>query len=81
MRRVGLIRCPYCGDSDVKRSRINNLWEKLSALFLLRLSRCHSCWRRHYRPMFLPVAKAPERRNPRPIPTPSISDPPGLPGR
>lgn len=30
-------------------------------MFFLRLVRCHVCMRRHYRPVFLPVAVNPAR--------------------
>ena len=60
MRRIGLKNCPYCSSSKVYISAPKTLWEKLPALFLLRLVRCHSCMRRHFRPLLAPLAKHPE---------------------
>jgi hypothetical protein len=53
MRRVGLNGCPYCGGSEVYASVPKTLLDKFPVLFLLRLARCHSCTRRHNRPIFL----------------------------
>jgi hypothetical protein len=60
MRRIGLKNCPYCGSSKVYISTPKTLGEKLPALFLLQLVRCHACMRRHLRPLFAPAAKHPE---------------------
>jgi len=60
MRRIGLKNCPYCGSSKVYISAAKTLWERLPALFLLRLVRCHGCMRRHVRPLLLPAPKRPE---------------------
>jgi hypothetical protein len=60
MRRIGLKDCPYCGSSKVYISTPKTLWEKLPALFLLQLVRCHACMRRHFRPLLAPAAKHPE---------------------
>jgi hypothetical protein len=66
MRRISLKNCPYCGCSKIYLSASATLWQQMSVLFLLRLVRCHTCMRRHYRPIFLPAARnparAPERR-------------------
>jgi len=32
-------------------------WDRISVLFLVRLVRCHSCMRRHFRPIFLAAEK------------------------
>jgi hypothetical protein len=60
VRRIGLKNCPYCGSSKVYISAPKTLRESLSALFLLRLVRCHGCMRRHVRPLLLPAPKHPE---------------------
>jgi len=55
MRRISLKRnCPFCGGSKVHPSESKTVWEQLSPMILLRLSRCYSCMRRHYRPIFFP---------------------------
>jgi hypothetical protein len=63
MRSIGLKDCPYCGAPEVFRSRTERTtWlDRACGLLLLRLVRCHSCLRRHYRPAFLP---APDYRLP-----------------
>jgi hypothetical protein len=61
MRRIGLNNCPYCGDSEVYVSAPKTFWEKIPVVFLLRLVRCHSCMRRHYRPSLLPAAENPAK--------------------
>lgn len=60
MRRIGLKNCPYCGSSNVYTSTPKTLWERFPALFLHRLVRCHTCMRRHFRPLLLPAPKHPE---------------------
>ncbi len=61
MRRIGLKNCPYCGSPEVYISTPKTSWEKLPALFLLKLVRCHTCMRRHFRPLLAPAAKDRER--------------------
>jgi hypothetical protein len=61
MRRIGVKNCPYCGASEVYVSAPKTFWERVPAVFLLGLVRCHRCMRRHYRPMFLPAAENPAR--------------------
>jgi hypothetical protein len=61
MRRIGLKDCPYCGCSKIYATSSTTLWQKISVLFLLRLVRCHVCMRRHYQPVFLPVAENPAK--------------------
>jgi hypothetical protein len=53
MRRIGLRKCPYCGEDEIYLSRWKTWREALCSFFLLRVVRCHSCMRRHYRPFFL----------------------------
>lgn len=57
VRRVGWMRCPYCGDNEIYRSRRGPLTrlDRFCGLFLLQLVRCHGCHERHYRPIFLPA--------------------------
>jgi hypothetical protein len=40
------------------------LWERIPAVFLLRLVRCHNCKRRHCRPLLLPAKHSPARTTP-----------------
>jgi hypothetical protein len=63
MRRIGLNRCPYCGNFEVYRSRIEPVtWlDRACVLFLLQLVRCHGCMRRHYRPLLFPAPEYPTR--------------------
>ena len=54
MRKFGLGACPSCGSAETYASAPKTLWQKVSVLLLLRVVRCHSCWRRYYQPVFLP---------------------------
>jgi hypothetical protein len=55
MRRISFRACPYCGSSEVYRSRRKS-WSDLAALlFFLGIARCHGCMRRHFRPLFSPA--------------------------
>ncbi len=72
-RRVGLRNCPYCGSSEIYASSPKTSWERLPVLFLFRLVRCHSCMRRHLRPIILPEAKEPRRRRLPETPTAVVS--------
>ncbi len=60
MRRMGFKNCPYCGSSQIYISAPKTLGERFPALFLVRLVRCHTCMRRHFRPLLLPAPKHPE---------------------
>jgi hypothetical protein len=62
MLKIGLKRCPYCGDDEVYRSRREPLtWlDRVCGLFLLRLVRCR-CQLRHYRPVFFPAPEYPSQ--------------------
>jgi hypothetical protein len=64
MRRIGLRKCPYCGEEDeIYLSRLKARRDALCSFFLLRVVRCHSCMRRHYRPLFLsPVPAWPAKK-------------------
>jgi len=57
LRRVGWMRCPYCGEDEVFRSRREPFtWlDRICVLFLLQLVRCSTCEERHYRPIFFPT--------------------------
>ena len=55
LRRVSRNHCPYCLSSRVYASRPKRWLEKMLFMFLLRLVRCHTCMRHHYRPIFLAV--------------------------
>lgn len=61
MRRIGLKTCPYCGCSKIYATASRTLWQKMSALFFLRLVRCHVCMRRHYQPVFMSAPENPVR--------------------
>ena len=56
-RKIGCKCCPYCGDHEVYRSRIEPLtWlDRACLLSLCELVRCHECEVRHYRPIFFPA--------------------------
>jgi hypothetical protein len=54
MRRIGLQNCPYCGRADIYASRPRSWHDEVCCFFFLQVVRCHSCMRRHYRPLFLP---------------------------
>lgn len=65
MRRIGLTGCPYCGRADELYSSRSQSWRDGWCVALcLRVVRCHSCMRRHYRPAFLPV---PPWSQPKPV--------------
>lgn len=54
MRRIGLNNCPYCGKTGELYSSRPKTWrDELCLFFFLQVVRCHSCMRRHYRPLFL----------------------------
>jgi hypothetical protein len=54
MRRVGLNNCPYCGKAEELYSSRPKTWrDEWCLFFFLQVVRCHSCMRRHYRPLFL----------------------------
>jgi hypothetical protein len=59
MRRIGLKMCPYCRSSEVYVSGPKTFWERIPAMFLLRLVRCHNCMRRHYRSPLLSAKHSP----------------------
>ena len=54
--RIGLSNnCPYCGKAEeLYTSRPKTWLDKVCQFFFFQLVRCHSCMRRHYRPLFLP---------------------------
>jgi hypothetical protein len=59
MHRIGLQNCPYCGSLEVYASKPKTIWDRVLAIFLARLVRCHTCMRRHYRPFSFPIAIRP----------------------
>lgn len=61
MLRIGWKGCPWCGDHEVYRSRIEpQTWlDRACVLFLLQLVRCHECESRHYRPLLFPAPEYP----------------------
>jgi hypothetical protein len=66
MRRIGLQSCPYCGEEEIYASQPKTWRDELCCFFFLQVVRCHSCMRRHYRPLFFPpvptaVAKKPAK--------------------
>lgn len=54
MRRIGLNNCPYRGNAEIYSSRPTTWQDELCGLLFLQVLRCHSCMRRHYRPLFMP---------------------------
>jgi len=64
MRRIGLQRCPYCGKDDLYASQPRSWHDEVCCFFFLQVVRCHSCMRRHYRPLFLPPVPTPAERKP-----------------
>jgi hypothetical protein len=54
MRRIGWNDCPYCGRDEIFTSRPATWRDEFCGFFFLQVVRCHSCMRRHYRPLFLP---------------------------
>ena len=63
LRRIGLDACPYCGNFEVYGSRPETGLDRLLALFLFDISRCHGCMRQHYRLIFLPAPDFPHKRD------------------
>lgn len=60
--------CNECGSSVGYRSRPRTFTEKyLSRLLLLRPVRCGGCFRRSYRPIFVPVKERYEPNPTRPV--------------
>ncbi len=61
MLRIGWKGCPYSGDHEVYRSRIEALtWlDRVSVVFLLQLVRCHQCEYRHDRSRFFRAPESP----------------------
>jgi hypothetical protein len=54
VRRIGLNNCPYCGKAEELYSSRPQTWrDELCLFFFSNVVRCHSCMRRHYRPLFL----------------------------
>jgi hypothetical protein len=64
MRRIGLQSCPYCGKDDIYASRPKTWHDEVCCFFFLQVVRCHSCMRRHYRPLFLPPVPTLAARKP-----------------
>ena|ERR1700722_1358981 len=59
MRRIGLQDCPYCGEGEIHTSQPKTWRDEVCCFFFLQVVRCHSCMRRHYRPLFFPAAPTP----------------------
>jgi hypothetical protein len=60
----GSNRCPYCGDAGALYLSQPKTWhDEVCSFFFLQAVRCHSCMRRHYRPLFLsPVPVKPQKK-------------------
>ena len=56
MRKIGLRNCPYCGKDEIYTSQPKTWRDEVCCFFFVQVVRCHSCMRRHYRPLFLPPA-------------------------
>lgn len=66
MRRIALFnKCPYCREAqDIYSSNPEGWRDEVCLFLLLQVVRCHSCTRRHYRPLFLPpVPVAPGKKS------------------
>jgi hypothetical protein len=59
MRRIGLQDCPYCGEDEIYASQPKTWRDEACCFFFLQVVRCHSCMRRHYRPLFFPPVPLP----------------------
>jgi hypothetical protein len=61
MLRIGRNCCPYCeGSSNIYVSRCQGPWEAAAIVLLLRPVRCHDCFFRFYRPVFVNVPPPPK---------------------
>jgi hypothetical protein len=68
MHRISFSDCPYCDSTEVYRSRRKTWGDLASLFFLLGIARCHSCMRRHFRPVFLPAPEYIPPLSKKPIP-------------
>ena len=64
MRRIGLQNCPYCGSGEIYTSQPKTWRDEVCCFFFVQVVRCHSCMRRHYRPLFLPPVPTPAAKKP-----------------
>jgi hypothetical protein len=64
MRRIGLHNCPYCGKDEIYVSPPKTWRDEVCCFFFLQVVICHSCMRRHYRPLFLPPVPIASVRRP-----------------
>jgi len=56
MRKISISHCPYCNSAAIVAMTPKKM---VAALFLLRLVKCHTCSKQHYRPLFM---RTPEPR-------------------
>ena len=64
MRKIGLSKCPYCGNAEIYSSRRATWRDEVRGEFFLQVVRCHSCMRRHYRPLFIPHVPGSSEKKP-----------------
>jgi hypothetical protein len=65
MRRIGLSACPYCGEAGELYTSSPKTWrDEACCFFFLQVVRCHSCMRRHYRPLFMPPVPVSSEKKP-----------------
>lgn len=77
MLKIGLNdTCPYCGNSEVYRSRSETPLGRMCVLWLLDLARCHRCMRQHYRSLFFPALDFPIQSLEKILPGPSAKNRP-----
>jgi hypothetical protein len=57
--RIGVEACPYCRSLEVYRSRPETWLDRVFALFLFDIARCHGCMRQHYRYILFPAPEFP----------------------
>jgi hypothetical protein len=64
VRRIGLNKCPYCGQAgELYNSRPKTWRDEVCLFFFLQVVRCCVCMHRHYRPLFMPpVPVWPEKK-------------------
>jgi hypothetical protein len=70
MRRIGLQNCPYCGEGEIYASKPKTWRDEVCCFFFLQVVRCHSCMRRHYRPLFLPPVPTQAAKKPAQVTAP-----------
>jgi hypothetical protein len=60
MRRIGLTNFPHCGSSEVYTSSPKMFEDWFPRFFLMSYARCHECFHRHLRPVFIRTTNSPK---------------------